>query len=93
MEKDGAIVYPVELLHTENDTWTHQDEPRWDDVSKAEILGALLWFASLEPQGLVLTCAWALCWLPRTNFYHFLGHDEAACSPNDAIRSDFNARW
>ena len=36
MAKDGAIVYPVEMLHVANDSWIHQDEPRWADVSGLE---------------------------------------------------------
>ncbi|KAF2712835.1 glycosyltransferase family 8 protein [Pleomassaria siparia CBS 279.74] len=32
LKKDGAMIHPVELLHTKNDSWIHQDEPRWKDV-------------------------------------------------------------
>ena len=32
LNKDGAIIYPVELLHTKNDTWITFDVPRWSEV-------------------------------------------------------------
>ncbi|KAF2714788.1 glycosyltransferase family 8 protein [Pleomassaria siparia CBS 279.74] len=32
LNKDGAIIHPVELLHTKNDTWISIDVPRWDEV-------------------------------------------------------------
>lgn len=32
LTKDGAIVYPVEFLHTENDSWIQPEQHRWDDV-------------------------------------------------------------
>ncbi|KAF1828943.1 nucleotide-diphospho-sugar transferase [Decorospora gaudefroyi] len=32
LKRDGAIVYPVEFLHTENDDWIHAELRRWDDV-------------------------------------------------------------
>lgn len=32
LEKDGAIIYPVEMLHTENDSWIKAALHRWDDV-------------------------------------------------------------
>jgi alpha-N-acetylglucosamine transferase len=32
LEKDGAIIHPVEFLHTDNDDWIHAELHRWDDV-------------------------------------------------------------
>jgi alpha-N-acetylglucosamine transferase len=32
LKKDGAIIYPVEFLHTENDGWIKAQQHRWDDV-------------------------------------------------------------
>ncbi|CAE7030192.1 hypothetical protein CFE70_004081 [Pyrenophora teres f. teres 0-1] len=32
LKKDGAIVYAVEFLHTQNDSWIHPEKHRWDDV-------------------------------------------------------------
>ncbi|KAH7123565.1 nucleotide-diphospho-sugar transferase [Dendryphion nanum] len=32
LRKDGAIIYPVEFLHTKNDTWIKAELHRWDDV-------------------------------------------------------------
>jgi alpha-N-acetylglucosamine transferase len=32
LKKDGAIIYPVEFLHTENDGWIKAEQHRWDDV-------------------------------------------------------------
>lgn len=32
LAKDGAIIYPVEFLHVENDSWVVAQKHRWDDV-------------------------------------------------------------
>ncbi|KAJ4296397.1 hypothetical protein N0V90_006442 [Kalmusia sp. IMI 367209] len=32
LAKDGAIVYPVQFLHVENDSWIRAAQHRWDDV-------------------------------------------------------------
>jgi alpha-N-acetylglucosamine transferase len=32
LEKDGALIHPVEFLHTDNDDWIHAELHRWDDV-------------------------------------------------------------
>ena len=32
LRRDGAIVYPVDFLHVENDSWVHAAQHRWDDV-------------------------------------------------------------
>ena len=32
LKKDGAIVYPVEFLRTENTEWIKAEQHRWDDV-------------------------------------------------------------
>ncbi|KAF2729608.1 nucleotide-diphospho-sugar transferase, partial [Polyplosphaeria fusca] len=32
LQRDGAIIYPVEFLHTQNDTWIKAEQHRWDDV-------------------------------------------------------------
>jgi alpha-N-acetylglucosamine transferase len=32
LAKDGAIIYPVDFLHVENDEWVHAAQHRWDDV-------------------------------------------------------------
>ncbi|KAF2714063.1 glycosyltransferase family 8 protein [Pleomassaria siparia CBS 279.74] len=32
LAKDGATIYPVEFLHTSNDSWVQAEQHRWDDV-------------------------------------------------------------
>ncbi|KAF2014004.1 glycosyltransferase family 8 protein [Aaosphaeria arxii CBS 175.79] len=32
LKRDGAIIYPVDFLHTKNDAWIHPEQHRWDDV-------------------------------------------------------------